>query len=76
MGYERGQVLRVGDERLSGKKVRVGSTGEGKKSLKPPKPPRKGNSGSDIGRALRSAYDDTVREAVPSEFMDLLGKLG
>jgi hypothetical protein len=29
----------------------------------------------DIGRALRSIYDDTVREAVPNDFQDLLGKL-
>ena len=29
----------------------------------------------DIGRALRSVYDDTVREEVPDDFMDLLGKL-
>ena len=30
---------------------------------------------TDIGRALRSVYDDTVREDVPDDFMDLLGKL-
>ena len=30
---------------------------------------------SDIGRALRTVYDDTVREDVPDDFMDLLGKL-
>ena len=30
---------------------------------------------TDIGRALRSVYDDTVREEVPDDFMDLLGKL-
>lgn len=30
---------------------------------------------SDIGRALRSIYDDTLREAVPDDFSDLLGKL-
>lgn len=29
----------------------------------------------DIGRALRSIYDDTVREPVPDDFKDLLGKL-
>lgn len=67
---------RLGDERLSGKKVSGGTTGAGKKLSKPPKSGRKSNSGSDIGRALRSAYDDTVREPVPDEFMDLLGKLG
>ena len=34
---------------------------------------RKGSA--DIGRALRSVYDDTLREAVPDDFTDLLGKL-
>ncbi|HEX6740197.1 MAG TPA: NepR family anti-sigma factor [Sphingomicrobium sp.] len=30
---------------------------------------------SDLGRALRSVYDDTLRETVPDEFLSLLGKL-
>jgi hypothetical protein len=30
---------------------------------------------TDVGRALRSVYDDTLRENVPDDFMDLLGKL-
>ena len=30
---------------------------------------------SELGRALRSIYDDTLRESVPDDFMDLLGKL-
>ena len=29
----------------------------------------------DVGRALRSIYDDTVREQVPDDFLNLLGKL-
>lgn len=36
--------------------------------------PRKSRS-SDLGRALRTVYDDTLRESVPDDFMDLLGKL-
>ncbi len=28
-----------------------------------------------IGRALRSVYDQTVGEAIPAEMLDLLGKL-
>ncbi|WP_260482484.1 NepR family anti-sigma factor [Sphingomicrobium flavum] len=28
-----------------------------------------------VGRALRSVYDDTLREDIPDEFKDLLGKL-
>jgi Anti-sigma factor NepR len=30
---------------------------------------------ADVGRALRTVYDDTLRESVPNEFLDLLGKL-
>lgn len=29
----------------------------------------------DVGRALRTVYDDTLRESVPDDFLDLLGKL-
>jgi hypothetical protein len=29
----------------------------------------------DLGRALRSVYDDTLRETVPDDFLSLLGKL-
>ena len=29
----------------------------------------------DVGRALRTIYDDTVREPVPDDFLNLLGKL-
>jgi len=28
-----------------------------------------------VGRALKTVYDDTLREEVPDDFMDLLGKL-
>jgi hypothetical protein len=35
---------------------------------------RKQRSG-DLGRALRSVYDDTLRETVPDDFLNLLGKL-
>jgi hypothetical protein len=49
-------------ERKSGKK-------DGGKSAKPKT--RAGN----WGRVLRTAYDDTLRESVPDEFLDLLGKL-
>jgi hypothetical protein len=37
---------------------------------------RTGQRPGDIGRALRSVYDETLREDVPDEFKDLLGKLG
>jgi hypothetical protein len=31
---------------------------------------------ADLGRALKSVYDDTLREDVPTDFLDLLDKLG
>jgi len=30
----------------------------------------------DVGSALRSAYERTLREDIPPEMLDLLGKLG
>ena len=32
-------------------------------------------SGSNVGRVLRTAYDDALREPVPDDFLNLLGKL-
>ena len=36
--------------------------------------PRK-DKASPVGRALRTVYDDTLRESVPDDFLDLLRKL-
>jgi hypothetical protein len=36
---------------------------------------RPGQRGTDVGRALRSVYDETLREDVPADLADLLGKL-
>jgi hypothetical protein len=35
----------------------------------------RGSRKGDLGRALRSVYDDTLREPVPEDFLNLLGKL-
>jgi predicted trehalose synthase len=47
---------------------------------KPPRPTdrraRKRAPVGDVGQALRSAYDDALKEAIPPEMLDLLGKLG
>jgi len=53
-----------------------GSAGSGrsKKPNMPDKNARKQRSG-DLGRALRSIYDDTLREAVPDDFLKLIGKM-
>jgi hypothetical protein len=63
---------------LSGK-VRGGAEGErqGGRPAKPADRDKKGRKqrSTDLGRALRSVYDDTLRESVPDEFVHLLGKL-
>ena len=64
--------LREGDVRLSGPKGddrRNGPATDSRSSK-----PRKDRS-SPVGRALRSVYDDTLREDVPIDFMDLIKKL-
>jgi hypothetical protein len=58
---------RAGSSRGAERKAPQGKTSDEKKS-------RKQRAG-DIGRALRTIYDDTLREAVPDDFTDLLGKL-
>ena len=69
---------REGDERLSGKDRGESDGGRRRrhpgKSTNPEGKPRKQRS-VDLGRALRSVYDDTLRETVPDEFLDILGKL-
>ena len=52
----------------------AGNSGRSKKSSPSDRVARKQRSG-DLGRALRSVYDDTVRETVPDDFLNLLGKL-
>ena len=36
---------------------------------------RKQDKANVVGRALRTVYDDTLREDIPDEFLNLLGKL-
>ena len=76
--YDRAATRARGDERLSAKKRSESDrSGRSKHSNGPPssdKKPRKQRS-SDLGRALRSIYDDTLRESVPDDFVNLIGKL-
>ena len=37
---------------------------------------KKGPGGSNVGQALRSAYQRTIDEQIPPDLLDLLGKLG
>lgn len=64
--------LREGDERLSGTEKAKG--GGNLSDSGSPARKRRDKSGT-VGRALRTVYDDTLREQVPKDFLDLLGKL-
>lgn len=62
-----------GDERLSG--TSKSSSGRGPSgSGAPEKKSRRDRTGT-VGRALRTVYDDMLREEVPKDFLDLLRKL-
>lgn len=52
----------------------AGDSRRSKQSAASDRGSRKARS-SDLGRALRSVYDDTLRETVPDDFLNLLGKL-
>jgi hypothetical protein len=52
----------------------AGDSGRSNKSTASERGKRKPRN-SDLGRALRSVYDDTLRESVPDDFVKLLGKL-
>jgi len=72
-----------GDERLSGSDEadpRQGaSTGDKRsrdKGVKVATRKKPTSRPADVGRALRSVYDDTLREDIPSDLRDLLGRLG
>jgi hypothetical protein len=41
-----------------------------------PSQPKKKPATSGVGNALREAYQEALREDVPPEMLDLLGKLG
>lgn len=75
--------LPKGDERLSEVSGSDPRRAVGKSESKgPAKPKSAGHGGSprsksptDVGKALRSVYDQTLGERVPDDFLDLLGKL-
>lgn len=70
MGREAQIKTREGDARLSG--TEKSSPAGGSSS----KPNKKGKAGSGtVGRALKTVYDEMLREDVPQDFLDLLGKL-
>lgn len=52
----------------------AGDSRRSKKSQQAAHGGRRQRSG-DLGRALRTVYDDTLRETVPDDLIKLLGKL-
>jgi hypothetical protein len=66
-----------GDEDLSEERDNDPSVGgdRGQSKAKRVRKSRESTKASDVGRALRSVYDTTLREDVPRDFLDLLGKL-
>ena len=69
---------REGDEDLSeGRKSDPHASGRDKNRSKRISKANGGNrtKAGDVGKALRSVYDTTLREDVPRDFLDLLGKL-
>ena len=82
-GYDVQHVARVrGIKRLSDRKKDSGEKGKSTRSPKKKSASSADQSdgarrsgGAKWGRVLRTAYDDALREPVPAEFLDLLGKL-
>ena len=57
----------------SGQETRPPKTKTKAGGIAPPRTPRA--PASDVGTALRSAYQRTLQEDIPPEMLDLLGKL-
>jgi hypothetical protein len=68
---------REGIERLNASNGNEASPANDRKSSKGAKRRSSGSGAGadDVGKALRSAYDEALREDVPDDFLDLLGKL-
>ena len=74
----RGLTRARGDERLSAKKRTESDESARSRRSRAAKMPDKNvrkQRSSDLGLALRSIYDDTPREPVPDDFLNLIGKL-
>jgi hypothetical protein len=59
------------------KRSETEGAGDSRRSKKSPASGRNApkQASGDLGRALRSVYDDTLRESVPDDFLSLIGKL-
>lgn len=59
---------------MSGKQAGDAPDKNDKRSARSPKD-RKHDKANVVGRALRTVYDETLREDIPEDFLSLLGKL-
>lgn len=67
-GKQQGESNSIGNDKSSSKAGRTGKNAPRDKGGRKQRSP-------ELGRALRSIYDDTLRESIPDDFLDLLGKL-
>lgn len=72
-----GDLIPVATDRTEGRPV-SSTSGKDQKKTRTPKAgtSRERDGDRNVGHALRSIYQKTVDEAIPSEMLDLLGKLG
>jgi len=73
--YERAVDPRRGDDQLSAKKESKTEGAGHPRHSKKSKPSDRTARKSDLGRALRTVYDDTLREPVPDDILGIIGKL-
>lgn len=69
------KLLRQATQRLEGVTGLSSDNNNDEQPATKPKKQRKGAGTDEVGKALRSAYDEALREEVPDDFLDLLGKL-
>lgn len=64
-----------GDDELSDKRNNDRLAGKSTSKSRDKRKSEAGSKAGELGKALRSVYDKTLREEVPGDFLDLLGKL-
>jgi hypothetical protein len=67
--------LTFANEKEDERRRRSAPAPEGHGTEAPPAKKKRGTT-PEVGNALRAAYQQTIDESIPPEFLDLLGKLG
>ncbi|MDB5698625.1 MAG: hypothetical protein JWN69_1429 [Alphaproteobacteria bacterium] len=70
----RGNILSVDNEKDGARRRKSERPSSGTKVK--PRAKKKTTESPEVGRALRSVYDETLNEQIPTDLLDLLGKLG